>query len=75
MTIEMVLSNREREVIKAALIIAAQQKLVEWSGKHGRDYDWTKDPLKIAEFYRIADWITVSEMCEETKKEQSQNQG
>lgn len=69
MTIEMVLSSRERETIKAALVIAAQHKLLEWIEKHGKDYDWTKDPLKIAEFYRIADWITVSEMCEATKDE------
>lgn len=72
MTIEMVLSNREREIIKGALILAAQQKLVEYSGTHGKNYDWTKDQLKIAEFYRIADWITVSEMCEETKNYPSQ---
>ena len=69
MTIELVLSNRERELIKAALVIAAQHKLVEWTAKHGKDYDFEKDTLKIGEFYKIADWITVSEMCEETKNE------
>ena len=68
MTIEMVLSSRERELIKAALVIAAEHKLRAWTEKNGMDYDFNRDELKIAEFYRIADWITISEMCARTSK-------